>query len=181
MMRFWAILAACALALALLGPAFAAAGGPPATCSTVNTGVDGTGHCKNGPGDAVDVVNCNIYDGKQYVWLSGGPANAALADGTYFFAVLVPGGQLDPNDGGAKNLSDTTALPAGTPGGGDDRLNRTFTVDGGAIAYSGTHDIDSNMIRLMPYDDTTNNGGVYILAICQLSSEDAAVNPKDCK
>ncbi len=54
-------------------------------------------------------------------------------------------------------------------------------MDGGAIAYSGTHDIDSNMIRLMPYDDTTNNGGVYILAICRLSSEDADVNPRNCK
>src|SRR5258705_8483946 len=111
MMRFWAILAAFALALALLPSAFAAAGGPPATFSTVNTGVDGTGHCKNGPADAVDVVNCNIYDGKQYVWLNGGPANAAPAHGTHFFAVLVPGGQPDPNDGGAKNPSRTTALP----------------------------------------------------------------------
>ncbi len=79
MKRLSAILAAFALALALLPSAFAAAGGPPATFSTVNTGVDGTGHCKNGPADAVDVVNCNIYDGKQYVWLNGGPVRTTAA------------------------------------------------------------------------------------------------------
>src|SRR5207249_4219858 len=138
--------------------------------STVNTDIDGVGHCKNGPADAEHVVNCNIYDGKEFVWLNGGPSNAALADGMYFFAVLVPGGQPDPNDGGAKNLSDTTALPSGTSGGGDARSNRTFTVSGGTITNLGTHQMDSNMIRLIPYDDTTNNGGVYILAICKLSS-----------
>src|SRR5438093_5779304 len=171
------------LALAMLPAGSANAGGPPATFTTINFDADGGDHCKNGPSGATTVVNCNIYDGKQYVWLNGGPENAALADGTYFFAVLVPGGQPDPNDGGAKNLSDTTALPDGTPGGGDSRANRTFTVSGGAgaIAYVGTHDSDSNMIRLMPYDDTTNEGGVYILGICRLASEDAAVEPKDCK
>ena len=107
------------LALAMSPVGTAMAGGPPATFTTVNTFVDGTGHCKNGPADATTVVNCNIYDGKEFVWLNGGPDNAALADGTYFFAVLVPGGQHDPNEGAAKNLSDTAALPAGTPGGGD--------------------------------------------------------------
>src|SRR5262245_31072262 len=71
--------------------------------TTVNESVDGSGHCKNGnPG-----VNCNIYDGKQFVWLNGGPsANGLSPDGQYFFAVLSPGGQADPNDGTAKNLSD---------------------------------------------------------------------------
>jgi hypothetical protein len=70
--------------------------------TTVNEGVDGTGHCKNGN----PTVNCNIYDGKQYVWLNGGPSVAYVGDGNYFFAVLVPGGQNDPNDGGANNLSE---------------------------------------------------------------------------
>src|SRR5207248_6966957 len=43
-----------------------------AAFTTTNTTVDGTGHCKNGNED----VNCNIYDGKEYVWLNGGPSTA---------------------------------------------------------------------------------------------------------
>ena len=169
------------LALAMV-PGSANAGGPPATFTTINFDADGGDHCKNGPSGATTVVNCNIYDGKQYVWLNGGPSNAALADGTYFFAVLVPGGQPDPNDGGAKNLSDTTLAPLTTgSASGDARARRTFTVSGGTISYAGTHDFDSNMIRLMPYDDTTNEGGVYILGICKLSSPNATVDPRKCK
>ena len=178
------------LAFAMLPSAFAFAGGPPATFSTVNTGVDGVGHCKNGQPDAETVVNCNIYDGKEYVWLNGGPENAKLADGTYFFAVLVPGGQHDPNQAAEKNLSDTSAAPYDAEAlnadgsaipSGDARSNRTFTVSGGVVTYGGSHDFDSNKIRLMPYDDTTNNGGVYILAICRISTEDELVDPKVCK
>jgi hypothetical protein len=41
--------------------------------TTVNEGVDGTGHCQNGNPN----VNCNVYDGKQYVWLSSGPGTSA--------------------------------------------------------------------------------------------------------
>ncbi len=137
-----------------------------AAFTTTNTTVDGTGHCKNGNED----VNCNIYDGKQYVWLNGGPSTAYVGDGNYFFAVLVPGGQADPNDGADKNLSDDY----------DAYTNRTFSVSGGTVSYSGTHDFDSNKIRLMPYADTTNPGGVYILAICSLA-DGYPVNPSDCK
>jgi len=157
--------------------AFAVSG---AGYTTVNTATDGSNHCKNGnPG-----VNCNIYDGKQYVWLNGGPASGGLApDGSYFFAVLVPGGQPNPNDGGAKNLSDDF----------DTVANRTFTVTNGEVsAYGGTHDFDSGsaggahpnhlppFIRLMPYADTTNPGGVYIMAICSLAAGYPVV-PSACK
>jgi hypothetical protein len=123
--------------------------------TTVNESVDGTGHCKNGNPN----TNCNIYDGKQYVWLNGGPSVAYVGDGTYFFAVLDPGGQADPNDGAAKNLSDDY----------DAYTNRRFSVSGGTVSYSGSHDFNGNKIRLMPYADTTNPGGVYILAICSLA------------
>src|SRR5262245_43993859 len=64
-----------------------------AAFTTVNETVDGTGHCANGNPQ----VNCNIYDGKQYVWLSGGPVTASLGAGTYFFSVMAPGGQANPN------------------------------------------------------------------------------------
>jgi hypothetical protein len=147
------------------GQAWAVSG---AGYTTVNTAADGPNHCKNGnPG-----VNCNIYDGKQYVWLNGGPAANGLGpDGQYFFAVLAPGGQPNPNDGGAKNLSDDF----------DAYTNRTFTVTNGEVsAYGGTHDSAIPLIRLFPYADTTNPGGVYIMAICSLD-RGYPVEPRDCK
>jgi hypothetical protein len=137
-----------------------------AAFTTVNEGVDGTGHCQNGNPN----VNCNIYDGKQFVWLNGGPSTAYVGDGSYFFAVLEPGGQADPNDGGAKNLSDDV----------DAYGNRTFSVSGGTVAYTESHDFDSNKIRLAGYADTANPGGVYILAICSLA-DGYPVKPSSCK
>ena len=179
-MRFAAF---CAALAAVFVPGASAVGG--AAFTSINEAVDDTGHCQN------SAINCNIYDGKQFVWLNGGPqANGLEPDGQYFFAVLVPGGQPDPNDGGAKNLSDDFDVYG----------NRTFTVSSGEVsAYGGTHDLDSGagaagsrlntpddavpFIRLAPYADTTNPGGVYILAICYLGASGTAypVDPKDCK
>ncbi len=162
-----------------------------AAFTTFNPWVDGDFKdvCKN------SLINCNIYGAKPDVWLNGGPAANGLGpDGQYFFAVLVPGGQPDPNDGGAKNLSDDY----------DAYTNRTFTVTGGEVSfYGGTHDQDSGdtldpsrpscssprgcapdgnppLIRLFPYADTWNPGGVYILAICSLENG-YPVDPRDCK
>jgi hypothetical protein len=170
--RLGSVVGLLALTVALL-PLFAGtASATPVTgaaFTTTNTDVDGTGHCKNGH----ENVNCNIYDGKEFVWLNGGPSTAYVGDGDYFFAVLEPGGQGgndDPNDGTPKNLSDDF----------DTYTDRTFTVSGGSVAYGGPHDFDSNKIRLMPYADTSNPGGVYILAICSLA-DDYPVNPSDCK
>jgi hypothetical protein len=111
MRRSTVLLLTVGLAVALFVVASANANTPvPHAAFTTNntsaTAGDGTGHCKNGN----EAVNCNIYDGKQYVWLNGGPLAAGLSDGDYFFAVLVPGGQggnEDPNDCTDKNLSDT--------------------------------------------------------------------------
>jgi hypothetical protein len=139
--------------------------------------------CLNGPVDLIPGVNCNIYGDKRDVWTNGGPSNGQnhLSDGTYFFAVLEPGGQPDPNDGSAKNLSSPN----------DAYTNRTFTVFGGHISdYTGSHNQDSTygltlgtLIQLAPYDDTTNPGGVYILAICSLGADGTSypVDPRDCK
>lgn len=161
----WSLIAlAMLVGLSLSAPVAQAVTG--AGFTTVNEGIDGTGHCKNGN----PAVNCNIYDGKQYVWLNGGPSVAYVGDGAYFFAVLVPGGQADPNDGAAKNLSDDF----------DAYTNRSFTVSGGIVSYSGTHDFNANKIRLMPYADTTNPGGVYIMAICSLANG-YPVDPSKCK
>lgn len=147
-----------------------------AAFSTVDDNVDGTGHCQNGN----PAVNCNIYDAKNHVWLNGGPIGASLGDGTYFFAVLAPGGQPNANDPGPD------PNPANLSAVYDAYTNRTFTVTGGVVSYSGTHDQDGNKIRLVNYADTPNPGGVYILAICVLPNPVASTDPpgaaaKDCK
>ena len=112
-------------AVAVAVPAFGVSG---AAYTTTNRWFDtGPNICLNGsPG-----VNCNIYSGKQYVWTNGGPnTNKLLPSGKYFFAVLVPSGQQNPNDGTPQNLSDDF----------DAYQNRTFTVANGEItSYNGTH------------------------------------------
>jgi hypothetical protein len=148
-------------------------------------GVDGA--CLNGPPHTTPQVNCNIYQDKTDVWLSGLPVQSSLGAGTYFFAVLDPGSQNPgPNDGSAGNLSSPF----------DAWTNREFTVDGSGniTSYTGTHnrsgsaldptDRTGNMLQLFPYADTSNPGGVYILAVCevpQAPSDSPGVNPSDCK
>ncbi|HLX33943.1 MAG TPA: hypothetical protein VKR30_01725 [Candidatus Limnocylindrales bacterium] len=154
--------------------------------------------CLNGNG-----VNCNIYNDKRDVWLSGLPVSASLGAGTYFFAVLSPGGQPNPNDcaplkanGDPANLSDTTPCETTATGAGDTWAHRVFSVDGsGTLTYPAAggylsgHDFDTtnNKIQLFPYDDTPNSGGVYILAVCELPAAAVAppdgpgVKPSDCK
>jgi hypothetical protein len=164
-----------------------------AISSTTNPAVDNpTGTltlCLNGGSGAnapPGAVNCNIYTAKQYVWLSGLPDSANLDPGTYFFAVLDPGGQRNPNDGTPGNLSDDT----------DPYTNRIFTIDAsGNLTSPGNHDISGNRIRVgvSPalvsggpdwFQDTDNNGGVYILAVCELPdpiADSPGAKPQDCK
>ncbi len=187
------------------GPRFAASGVSGATFTTNNLIVDNPDPnnpvttCLNGNGDA-NAINCNIYADKQFVWLTGGPTSggSALENGTYFFAVLDPGGQKnDVNDGqrastyggdvnANKNLSDEH----------DAYTNRTFVVqDGRIISYGGSHEkfnvgtaeAPDYMIRLMDYSDTQNHGGEYDMAICQIgpeydpSAKATAVSAATCK
>jgi hypothetical protein len=134
----------------------------------------GNGACLNGgPNTATeDPTNCNLYDSKADVWLSGLPNAAALGAGTYFFAVLVPGGQADPNDGAPNNLSIY-----------DSYTDRSFSIDSaGAITNLGTHQFQNNKVQMLPYDDTTNPGGVYILAVCKIDGANSyPVKANDCK
>src|SRR5258708_1791124 len=141
--------------------------------TTIDPTVDPGVLCLNGN----PLVNCNIYTGKQFVWMNGGPLSASLGPGTYFFAVMVPGTQSQPNDGeSGGNLSFVF----------DSYLNRTFTVAAdGTVSYTGNgpgetpHDFDSaaGKIRLAPYDNTTNNGGVYIMDVCRTDNLGAAYDP----
>ncbi len=170
-----------------------------AAYTTINSTADGGGTganeglCHNGNGN----VNCNQYFAKKFVWINGGPDKNGLSDGTYFFAVLVPGTQHDPNDQ-PPNTFPKPRTDGNLSDDFDPYTNRIFTVTNGEIsAYGGTHDqgIDVNdnnelKIRLFPYSDTTNNGGVYILAVCQLTGFDKQgdpvnfgypADPKECK
>lgn len=165
----------CVLLLASSGSAVVAGAG----FTTYDKTLDG---CFNGSG-----VNCNIYEGKDKVYMSGGPEKGGsdLSDGEYFFAVLTPGEENGGfADGAEGNLSDTTAGgTAGDEGSGDGVANRTFTVAGHQIvSYVGTHATGTSpqgkfIIGLAPFDDTDNPGGEYILAICKVG----ATSPKECK
>lgn len=159
--------------------AFAVSGG-------VNTTVLTPALCLNG-----SQVNCNNYGSKADVYLSGNPSQ--LTKGTYFYAVVDPGGQPNPNDGAAKNLSFTC----------DAYTNREFTVDAkGNISPVTPTTHNSQVVKVKGgggftntfiqvgdptnscyFADTANPGGVYILAVCLINpaTYDPTTNPVDPK
>jgi hypothetical protein len=152
--------------------------------TTFDSTVEG---CLNG--NNPNGVNCNLYEGKDKVYMSGGPETlkSGLSDGSYYFAVLTPGEQNGGFVEGAKgNLSDQTAGgTTGDLGHGDEQSKRTFEVLDHQIqiaSYTGGHakgvsPKGRDIIGLAPFDDTDNPGGVYILAICQVG----ATSPSQCK
>lgn len=164
--------------------AFAACSAEPPAGEEVGQSTDGVsgaayttfdaeqGGCLHGNGNG---INCNHYRSKPDVYVNGGPTRGGiLPDGWYYFAVLVPGSQNGGFiDGAGGNLSDDD----------DDDDNRTFRVAGRQIVeYNGTHVVGETpngkmAISLFPYADTTNNGGVYILAVCEVG----ATSPRQCK
>ena len=180
-----------ATAMVLVPGAF----GSGAAAYTTYSGADKTeGGCLDSPNG----INCNNYTGKDKVYVNGGPTNGnGLDAGVYYFSVLVPGYQHDGFiDGHKGNLSDTTS--GGTTGdnaSGDNYLCRELTVDSnGDMSYtpdagcttgphaSGTDPQGNAVTQLMPYDDTSNNGGVYIMAICPTSIvSEIKPNPSECK
>ena len=115
-------------------------------------------------------VNKNHYESKCDVYLNGGPTGAALAAGSYTYAVLSPSGQSDPNDPDTLLSSDSNA-------------DRTFAVSSSGVISGGTHatsvatDTGAMLIQLCPFNDTSNGGGVYILAICPAAN----MTPSACK
>lgn len=141
-----------------------------AITTTVNTAVDASAESGVTPGsicaNGQPSVNCNNYSKKKYVWLTGGnveknqlvgPAQQALPDGLYFFAVTTPGGKpLDDDDG---NLS---FYPDNVPG--SSWLVRQVTIQGGQIVEGyapGLHQVANGKVRLAKYRTTPNNGGEY--------------------
>jgi cysteine-rich repeat protein len=116
-------------------------------------------------------VDANIYEAKTDVYLDGGPgagapiSAASLPDGDYYFQVTDPSG---------KDLLSTDAITC-----------RRFTVSGGiitSVAASGgcAHDTgldadhDALTVQLMPYLDTTNEGGEYKVWVTRVSDYNAS-------
>lgn len=163
---------ACSL---IFGSCFAAAVFTTADTTTQPTGCQEHENANN------IIVNCNNYDSKNDVYMTGGPSpgNSGLSAGTYYFTVIVPGSESTAAwlDGNAGNLSSPNDL----------YTNRTFTVDAaGAITYGGNHIttvVDSrNLIQLMPYNDTSNAGGVYTMIICPIAkATNGDTNRAGCK
>jgi hypothetical protein len=172
-------------AAVITGGALAVAGALPASAIVAGAGYTTFDAVQGGCLDNHTGVNCNNYTSKDDVYMSGGPTAAGLSDGDYYFSVLVPGFQNGGFAEGADgNLSDETAgSTTGDAGSGDAIGNRTFTVSDHLITtYLGTHTPGTSpngkaILQLMRYDDTSNAGGVYILAICQLN----ATLPSQCK
>ncbi len=176
------------------GAASAATNRGGAVTTTIDTSGN-YGPCLNGPG----LINCNLYQSKGDVFLSGGPDNSAsgLPNGDYFFAILDPGVQNGGvKDGAAGNLSDTVADPStgtypGDLGSGDTVYDRKFNLNNGVLTNLGTHVLGTHtnggvtrpVIQATPDDDTSNRGGVYILAVCkwQGGPHPSDAPPSTCK
>ena len=123
---------------------------PLALAGAINTTADSgqtvnntsTGACLQGPDPS---TNCNIYQQMEDVFLSGSPVQASLGAGTYYFAVLDPGGQPNPNPGAPDLLSN------------DGAIQREFSLnDAGVVTNLGDHVFDSgnNRLSVFRYDNT---------------------------
>jgi hypothetical protein len=166
------VTAGCSDTTNLTGPA-----GPnrPAfgTTGTAGAGFTTFDATQGGCLDSPNGIDCNNYTDKGDVYMNGGPTGGgALTDGTYFFAVIAPGAQ-------ATFFSGTGLLST------DLESDRTFSIAGGVISYSGPHGTGTStngkfIVQLIPYDDTPNEGGVYILAICPVRTPPVN-NPGPCK
>lgn len=111
---------------------------------------DGTGHCQNGNPD----VNCNIYDGKEFVWLNRGAQCGLrrrpqlLLGGSRSRRAVRP--QRRSREEPERRLRRRREADVHGDGRDHDQLRGNL-----CLRY--------NKIRLAPYADTTNPGGVYIL------------------
>ena len=184
-------IAALALIATLAGFALVA----PAMAAPSGAGFTTFDNTAQGRLDGPNGINCNNYTAKDKVYMSGGPTQAGLSDGCYYFSVLTPGSQNGGFvDGAVGNLSDNvvpTGATAGDGGGGDTIANRTFSVADHLIIYpdtscnlsSGGHNTGTQpgsgktIVQLIAFDDTDNPGGVYILAVCQVG----ATSSSQCK
>jgi hypothetical protein len=194
--RLWCCLVLTLITFALIAsvPAGAQVGGAGFT-TYVNSA-----DCNDSPNG----INCNNYTSKDGVYMNGGPTQGDVRPaGCYYFAVIVPGfqntafqdgldGNLSDNVQSMDSHSDPSFIGAG---GGDTIAQRTFQINADhSITYPANsltcttatpyHNTGTQfntqsklVVQLQPFDNTTNPGGVYILAICEVG----ATSPSQCK
>ena len=105
------------------------------------------------------MVNGNVYENKEDVYLNGGPQNQnaqGLPDGDYYFQVTDPPG--------ATLLStDLAVCRQATVVGGKMAGHAQASVDAGCAHANGNFDASNGTtpVQLIPYNDTPNPGGEY--------------------
>ena len=110
------------------------------------------------------VVNQNLFDSKDDVYLNGGPQNqnaTGLPDGIYYFRVTDPSGAtlLSTDNAMCRQLTVANGKVAGATGPCP-HPNGNFNPGTGTTP-----------VKLMPFNDTPNNGGEYkVWLIRQTSS-----------
>ncbi len=101
-------------------------------------------------------VNQNLYPSKADVYLNGGPQNqnaSGLPDGTYFFQVTTPSGALLSSD---PAVCRQLQVVGGKVSGASPASGACAHANGAYNPVNGTIPV-----QLIPFDDTTNNGGEY--------------------
>ena len=109
------------------------------------------------------VVNANLYDSKQDVYLYG----KGLPDGTYYFQVTDPSGAilLSTDPASCRQLQVVGGVVAGAAGACP-HANGTLNPANNSIP-----------VQLLPFNDTPNNGGEYkVHLIRQTSTTTIAAN-----
>lgn len=149
----WLAVAAM-LALAAIGPSSSPVLGAGTFGAIWTSLADGT------------TVNANIYASKSDVYLNGGPQNCGngngLPDGAYYFQVTDPSGAT---------LLSSDAI----------RFREVKVADGviDGVSGDGNHAVGTSgcngglPVRLMPYDDTPNNGGEYSVDLASKADVEA--------
>jgi hypothetical protein len=105
------------------------------------------------------MVNGNVYENKEDVYLNGGPQNQnanGLPDGTYYFQVTDPSG--------ATLLStDPAVCRQAAVVGGKMAGAAQASIDAGCAHANGDFDASNGTtpVQLIPYNDTPNAGGEY--------------------
>lgn len=101
------------------------------------------------------VVNQNLYDSKDDVYLNGGPQGQSpkgLPDGTYYFQVTNPSGAvlLSTDNAECRQLQVTGGVVSGSIGPACKHANGSFNPAN-----------SSTPVQLTPFADTPNTGGEY--------------------
>lgn len=159
--KAFSVLAALGAAVALSAPAATAA--PTYQLSGAIFTTDMTGV----------PVNLNQYDSKLDVYLNGGPGinapvdAAGLPAGTYYFQVTDPSGKNLLSSDGIEcrevAVDASGLITSVVPAGGCEHAYVPNSADGGIA------------VRLFPYDDTTNPGGVYKVWLTPTGAYDPSV------